>query len=171
MQRQYTIIDDTESQSPQYTSKLPFCDNNLTSEIEKLSESNPKAIKLAAQYHLPEEWLNLYKYLPDNVETVVGSYRFFSIRQILEMVETNKKYEQNGFIDIAFKYMGMGHVMVLSYNYREDGLYFFTRRDGGSSGYDREYNFEYYYTKYNTPDGFSFEKLRDSEKFQWKDIS
>ena len=42
--------------------------------------------------------------------------------------------------DIAYRYMGMGHIEVLSCDLSTHRLY--TRPDGGSNGYDREINHE-----------------------------
>ena len=47
---------------------------------------------------------------------------------------------QNLVFDIGYKYNGLGHIKVLSCN-----LYnhlFFLRNDGGSNGYDCEYNYK-----------------------------
>ena len=45
---------------------------------------------------------------------------------------------QTRTVDLGFRYMGMGHVQVLSYDPVAKGV--FTNLDGGSNGYDRELN-------------------------------
>ena len=65
---------------------------------------------------------------------------------IMSLNETLKKYkyycenEQERIFDIAFRYMGMGHIEVLSCDLKTHLLFY--RHDGGSSGWDRETNFQ-----------------------------
>ena len=62
----------------------------------------------------------------------------------LSQIEKDKNNYQ-GFIDIGIKYMGMGHVVVLSMDKETGNL--FIRCDGGSNGYEREAYWKYYQSK------------------------
>jgi len=51
----------------------------------------------------------------------------------------NTKNDEIYTVDLAFKYRGMGHILIMFYN-RKTGQFLY-RYDGGSNGYDREYNY------------------------------
>ena len=76
---------------------------------------------------------------PD-VEVYLGEWTIMSLTKCLE---NYKKYCEDGqekIFDIAFTYMGMGHVMVLSCDLENHLL--FKRRDGGANGYERDANYQ-----------------------------
>ena len=67
----------------------------------------------------------------------------WTIMSVDETLQRYKKYCREGqkdVFDIAYRYMGMGHIEVLSCDLSTHRLY--TRADGGSNGYDREINHE-----------------------------
>ena len=70
---------------------------------------------------------------------VLGEWSFLSAKEIAERSESYKPK----MLDIGVKYLGMGHVIVISYIPGTDR--FFLRRDGGSNGWEREE----YYNKYS----------------------
>ena len=54
------------------------------------------------------------------------------------MIERQKELENKQkcpSVDLAIKYIGMGHILVLSYDLQHKKV--FVDRDGGSNGYDR----------------------------------
>ena len=69
---------------------------------------------------------------------------YFNEWTIMSVSESLKKYEkycsegQKDVFDIAHRYMGLGHIEVLACDLSTHHLY--TRPDGGSNGYDREFN-------------------------------
>ena len=74
-----------------------------------------------------------------NKEIYLGEWTIFSLK---EAIEQYKDYCQNGQTNVfnfAYKYMGMGHVQVLSCDLKSHLLFF--RNDGGSNGYDRLANY------------------------------
>lgn len=85
---------------------------------------------------------------PD-VEVYIGDYTFMSLNKCLENYNKYCEDKQTSVFDIAFRYFGMGHVVVISCDLNNHLL--FERMDGGSSGYDREYNYEEL-LKYKTGD-------------------
>lgn len=70
-------------------------------------------------------------------EGIIPPWTFFSIDNLIKMTN-NYKIMNIKTIDIAFEYLGMGHVRVAFYH--PDFNTFLYRNDGGSSGYDREHN-------------------------------
>lgn len=91
---------------------------------------------------------------------VINGWCFLSANEI-ESREKNYEYKM---VDIAVKYQGMGHVLVISYIPETDRFFF--RQDGGSSYHDRER----YYTKYSSdqfiPSKFPlFKKGTENQEF------
>ncbi len=79
----------------------------------------------------------LYFNLTNDEESNINKFTFFKLDQISE-----RKYNYDNFFDIGLQYAGMGHVLVLSYY--PSNKKFFIRMDGGSNGYEREANYNYY---------------------------
>jgi hypothetical protein len=72
----------------------------------------------------------------------------FDMDKIISRLEyTGKNYGHTRLIDIGMSYAGMGHYHVLSWD-RIEQKYFY-RLDGGSNGYDRQANEEFFLTKLN----------------------
>jgi len=81
----------------------------------------------------------IYKYTQsDSQEIYINEWTFMSINEITERYNSIKN-QRNDIIDIAFKYHGLGWVLVLSCDLNNSLL--FERLDGGSNGFDREENF------------------------------
>jgi len=82
-------------------------------------------------------------------------WTLMSLNKSLEIYKEYCKEGQTRVFDIAFQYMGMGHIMVLSCDLETHNL--FTHRSGGSNGWDREFNFqEVIKTNPDTYDQFFF---------------
>jgi len=100
-----------------------------------------------------------YKYIPDVPDSlnrhfktfyeVVGNPKrevYINEWTIMSLDESLKRYNelcskgQKNVFDIGYRYLGMGHIEMLSCNLYNHLL--FMRRDGGSNGYDREYNYK-----------------------------
>lgn len=86
----------------------------------------------------------LYTLLGSKVQGSVNNFSFLSLEDIIDRY---KNYPN--FYDIGLLPAGMGHVVCLSYwpndseNPTKGGEYFF-RSDGGSNGWEREGNYQYY---------------------------
>ena len=77
----------------------------------------------------------------NNIEFVLHEYTFFSINEIEERYNEMCNNNQHNICDIAFTYMGMGHVKVISIDLKSGKI--FSRMDGGANGYDREDNHKF----------------------------
>ena len=75
---------------------------------------------------------------PD-IEVYIGDWTIMSLNEALEKYEYYCNDGQKNIFDIAYAYAGMGHIDVLSCNLHNHLL--FMRRDGGSSGIEREHNY------------------------------
>jgi len=135
-------------QTPQEGIILDFnTSKSLNCKQRQFLNDNFKSIEIKA----------IYNFIEPNKELYVCDYNFFSLDEI---IKRSKNFPN--FIDIGLKYEGMGHVIVISYYIKEDR--FFLRRDGGSNGWDREGNHQFYNrTEYepNNKSLFSFNNFFD----------
>ena len=74
---------------------------------------------------------------PD-IEVYINEWTILSANEALKQYKEYCDEGQPNVFNIGFRYLGMGHVEVLSCNLYNHLL--FLRRDGGSNGYDREAN-------------------------------
>jgi len=99
-----------------------------------------------------------------------GSSKSSIFKDDLHFISLDKMYTCRDsyihFIDIATKYAGMGHILVLSYQPSTE--MFFFRSDGGSNGYDRMYYDELY--KHYIPHNNTNDKLTEKPHFIFNDI-
>ena len=72
-------------------------------------------------------------------ELYIGNWTFFPINKINERQQIYEEDSIKNIIDIAFTYMGMGHINVAFYDTILKKILF--RWDGGSNGYDRVDNY------------------------------
>lgn len=100
--------------------------NNIKRDIPVIHEKLNRNIK------------EIYKYTQsDNQEIYLHDWTFMSINEITQRYNSIKE-QRNDIIDIAFRYHGMGWILVLSCDLNNSLL--FERMDGGSNGFDREDN-------------------------------
>lgn len=121
--------------------------------INKPTKDNTDIIDLATQLEFPQLIYNMYLLLDSNErEFSYDTFCFFSINEIISRYNSLKKNNQAKICDIACRYYGMGHVIVLSWNVERKA--FILRRDGGSNDYDRKdnYNFIINYHALSTPE-------------------
>ena len=76
---------------------------------------------------------------PDK-EVYLNNWTILSLNKCLENYKHYCENNQTSVFDIAIKYVGMGHIEVLCCNL--DTHLLFYRPDGGSNGWDREFNFK-----------------------------
>ena len=113
---------------------------------------------LKEKYNIPIGIYNLFL-KNTNLNTSIcfeSDYRSIDIERIFELKEN-----YNHFIDIFFRYIGMGHMEIISmciYTQK-----FFIRRDGGSNDFEREDNYlKYKDFKLNEKtETFTFEEILD----------
>ena len=92
--------------------------------------------------NIPFELKCLYKVIGNpSIEYYFGEWTLNSLKQVECRFNEMKEENNNRIVDFAFKYCGMGHCVVCSYD-TKDGKIFY-RRDGGSNGWDREYNWKF----------------------------
>jgi hypothetical protein len=73
-------------------------------------------------------------------EIYLNEWTIMSLNSALVIYNNYCKKGQTKVFDIAYRYLGMGHIEVLSCDL--DSHLLFKRPDGGSSGHDREANFD-----------------------------
>ena len=91
-----------------------------------------------------------------NKEVYINEWTILSLNEAIEKYKQKCEDGQTNVFDIAYRYDGVGWIKVISCNLHNH--LFFIRSDGGSNGYDSEYNYrdiinfdykkyEYYYFK------------------------
>jgi hypothetical protein len=120
-----------------------------------------------------KQYNNLKLQIPENVNRNVKLiYEIFGNEQkeiyldewtIMSLEEALKRYNelctqgQDNVFDIGFRYLGMGHIEMISCDLKSHLLFY--RPDGGSNGWDRINNFNELIQKGSTPyDKFHFYK-------------
>jgi len=112
-----------------------------------------------------KQYNNLKLEIPENLNNNVKLiYEIFGNAQkeiyldewtIMSLEEALKKYKdiceqgQNNVFDIGFRYLGMGHIEMISCDLKSHLLFY--RPDGGSNGWDRINNFNELIQKGSTP--------------------
>lgn len=88
---------------------------------------------------LNENIIIIYKILGNiNREIYLDEWCFLSIKESLNRYEFYKTNNQTKLYDIAYKYNGMGHVIILCCDLENHLLFY--RNDGGGDDNEREYN-------------------------------
>ena len=98
-----------------------------------------------SNYNIPES-LNrniilIYKILGvPNKELYIGEWTILSLKKALSIYEDFCNNGQNNVFDIGYRYLGMGHIQLISCDLKSHLLFY--RRDGGTNGYERETNYK-----------------------------
>jgi hypothetical protein len=121
------------------SSNLPFFSRNFN---PTLFLSNSKCIE---QYKIPDS-LNrnvklIFELLGDaEREIYIGEWTIMSLKECTERYKDFCENSQKDVFDIGYRYMGMGHIEVISCDLKTHLLFY--RSDGGSNGYDRYANYQ-----------------------------
>lgn len=110
-----------------------YINTNITSNISNEYKETFSKLGLSTRI--------LYSFIGENKEFFINDFTFLTLQQIHKRIN-NYDY----FYDIALKYAGMGHVIVLAYHPKTNK--YFLRHDGGANGYERE-NYYNFYKNYN----------------------
>ena len=108
----------------------PFCSKNPIQDFKQGNKSIPE---------IPEDLNRNFKLLyelvsnPD-VEIYINKWTILSLSEALKQYKQYCDEGQKNVFNVAYRYLGLGHVEVLSCNLYNHLL--FLRRDGGSNGYD-----------------------------------
>lgn len=116
----------------------PDVDNKVT--IDRMSMStkdNAVITELANTLRFPPSFTRIYELLDsDEREFTFHNFTFFTINEMKRRRDIFKTKAQSIICDVATAYLGMGHVVVLSWS--SENNVFFMRIDGGGNGYERE---------------------------------
>tara|TARA_Y100000389_G_scaffold60388_1_gene56575 strand:+ start:20 stop:562 length:543 start_codon:yes stop_codon:yes gene_type:complete len=99
--------------------------------------------------NIPDFLLTFYNTINTvNRELYINNWTFLSFNKIIK-IKTNYLKDNIKAIDIAFTYIGMGYVLIAFYDIKTKTIKI--RFDGGSNGFDREYNYYKLKQFYNEP--------------------
>tara|TARA_Y100000591_G_C21756227_1_gene657522 strand:+ start:113 stop:712 length:600 start_codon:yes stop_codon:yes gene_type:complete len=145
-----TKTTDTPFFMPSYDSDITLDD--LLDRYEKTNdrEKNTALQNLVETTNLPPLLYHIYDILDSTKrEFSFNTFHFFSLNEIVQRHTAMQQLRQKNICDLACKYYGMGHILVLSWSQEIDC--FLLRRDGGSNDYDRQDNLKFI-TEYNVSD-------------------
>ena len=121
------------------SSNLPFFSSDIN---QTLFFSNSKYIN---EYKIPDR-LNrniklIFQLLGDGEKEIyIGEWTIMSLKQCTEIYKDFCENEQSNVFDIGYRYIGLGHIDVLSCDLNNHLLFY--RPGGGSNGYDRYSNYQ-----------------------------
>ena len=119
------------------SSKEPFFKKDF---YEKDFEINKKEIKNFPE-GLNHDIKLIYNILGDpDKEIYLGDWTIMSLKSALESYKDYCENGQNRVFDIGFRYMGMGHIELISCDLETHLLLY--HMGGGSNGWDREANYK-----------------------------
>ena len=73
-------------------------------------------------------------------EVYLGEWTIMAIQRAFDIYKQYSENGRNNVFDFAFRYMGMGHIEIISCNLDDYSIFFHPA--GGSNGYDSEANFQ-----------------------------
>lgn len=112
----------------------------LRDENKKLFDIDFKEVK-ALPRGLNCNIKNIYEIIGNmEREVYLGEWTIMTIKRALKIYDEYKKNGQEIVFDFGFRYMGMGHIEIVSCNLEDYTIFF--HPGGGSNGYDRENNFQ-----------------------------
>ena len=89
---------------------------------------------------LNRNFKTFYEYVGNpNKEVYINEWTIMSLDESLKRYKELCSNGQTNVFDIGYRYLGMGHIEMLSCNLYNNLLFY--RRDGGSSGIESEYNY------------------------------
>ena len=101
--------------------------------------------KCINEYKIPNK-LNrnikfIFQLLADGEKEIyIGEWTIMSLKQCTERYKDFCENGQHNVFDIGYRYLGMGHIEVISCDLNTHLLFY--RPDGGSNGYDRYDNYQ-----------------------------
>ena len=116
----------------------PDKDDAITfKQIKNTVKDNTVITKIANTLHFPPTLTRIYELLDSNErEFTYHNFTFFTINEMKRRFDIFAKDSRCVICDLATAYLGMGHVIVLSWDKKNS--VFFMRIDGGANGYERE---------------------------------
>ena len=89
--------------------------------------------------NIPDFLVTFYKTINSiDREFYINNWTFLSFNKIIT-IKTEYLKDNIHAIDIAYTYLGMGHILLAFYDSKTEKI--ILRYDGGSNGYDREANY------------------------------
>jgi len=141
------------------SSDMPFFRNSASCNESVIDQNIDEKLD---HIEFADEIKNFYrKRQTSTQEYYINCWTFFSIDTILDRKKIIRK-DNVITIDLAFTYLGMGHIKVAFYHPKHNKILY--RNDGGSNGWDRKDNYKNLINFENNTfltDGISFKEFID----------
>ena len=86
-------------------------------------------------------WLYTFAAAPDREHYFDNNVVLMSLNKACVMYDFKVQANQSRVFDFAYRYVGMGHVIVYFADLKSSGR-IYSRQDGGSNGWERMHNFK-----------------------------
>jgi len=133
-----SVLKNGSVSSSEYNStKVPFFlqnkENNFDIEFNKIED-------IDIPLRLNRNIILIYKILGNSKKEIyLDEWTILSLEEALEQYKNYCNEGQSNVFNIGYRYMGLGHVEVISCDLESHLLFF--RNDGGSNDFDRQYNY------------------------------
>ena len=139
-----SILDECELRVPIINNTKPLVSTEEPDfNIENVENRYINIKTMISTLPFSEELKQLYHTIGrQDLECLINGWNILSLNDVCNDYELMKEYTNNKIVDFARFYCGMGHYYMCSYDPNTSS--YFARRDGGSNGYDREINFNFF---------------------------
>ena len=119
----------------------PFCKKNISNN-RLIGINTEKVNTILKEITLPHTLSIIYKIIGEvDSEFYLNNWTLMSLDSIIARKKIYIENKQERVIDFASMHIGMGHILIAAFDPVDFKIFF--RRDGGSNGWDRDYNWEY----------------------------
>lgn len=140
----FSILEHRSSTEPfynMYEDDTFIIENNIDKCI-KMINSNTKILEYNKNLNLPLELIYIYSLLDClDREFTFKNFTFMTFNEIINRYELYISNNQYKICDIAITYIGLGHIIILTYDINNQTFFF--RYDGGSNEWDRDLHWEF----------------------------
>lgn len=144
---QFSMKDTSALQTPFFEAlnDREFTKDDINTNIKEcidIINNNKIILDINEKLKLPNTLIYMYCLLDSlHREITYKTFVFMSFSEIKERYDMYIKNNQKKICDIAFTYIGMGHIIIIAYDILNNKFFF--RYDGGSNNFDRDTNWEF----------------------------
>jgi len=138
------ILDKCELNIPVINNAEPLVSTEETDfNIDDIENKFINIETMISTLQLSEELKQLYHMIgTQNKECSINGWVILSLNDVCSDYDLMKEYTDNKIVDFARLNIGMGYYYMCAYDPNTSS--YFARRDGGSNGFDREINFNFF---------------------------
>lgn len=121
---------------------VPFYTNHPITKDSHIVNDNGETEHILHKLPLNSFMKNLYRHIKHfQREFYFNNWTIMSLESLKDRYDLYKKNGQHKIIDFAFKHIGMGHIIMVSFDIITFKIFF--RNDGGSNVYERDIHWKF----------------------------